>query len=60
LIASASEVGWRSKENESKISFHSYGKRMSELEMTIKKNQTEIQIILYAKSHTPHSVLTNW
>jgi hypothetical protein len=51
-IAAASEVGWRNKENETKISFQSCGKRTSELEMTTGKNQSKIQIILYAKNHT--------
>jgi hypothetical protein len=43
-------LGWiaassRSKENETKISFQSSGKRTSELEMTTEENQYKIQII---------------
>jgi hypothetical protein len=58
-------LGWiaaarRSKENETKISFQSCGKRTSELEMTTEENQTEIQAILYGKSHTLHGVVRNW
>jgi hypothetical protein len=54
-IAAASEVGWRSKENENKISSQSCGNRISELEMTTAENQSEIQVILHAKSHAPHT-----
>jgi hypothetical protein len=54
-ISAASEVGWRSKENETKISFQSCGKRIFKLEMTTGENQTEIQVILYAKA-THHTV----
>jgi hypothetical protein len=59
-ISAASEVGWRSKENETKMSFRSCGKWTFELEMTTGENQTGIQVILYAKSHTQHSVVTDW
>jgi hypothetical protein len=47
--AAASEVGWRSKENETKkISFQCCGNRASELEMTTGENQSKSQVILYA------------
>jgi hypothetical protein len=46
----------RSKENETKISFQSHGKRTSMLEMTPEEIQTEIQIVSYGKSHTHHLV----
>jgi hypothetical protein len=58
-IPAASEVGWRSKENETKISFQFCGNRASELEMTTGENDTEIHVILCAKRHTPHIVLTS-
>jgi hypothetical protein len=58
-------LGWtaaarRSKENETKISFQSCGKRTSQLEITTEENQTEIQAILYGKGHTLHGVEGNW
>jgi hypothetical protein len=53
-------VGWRSKENETKISFQSCGKRASKLEMTTEGNQTGIQVILYAETHTLHIVVPDW
>jgi hypothetical protein len=59
-IAAASEVGWRSIENETKILFQCCGNRTSELEMTTGGNQSEIQVILYARNHTPHTVATDW
>jgi hypothetical protein len=57
-------LGWiaaasSSKENVTKISFQSCGETTSLLEMTTEENQTEIQIILYGKSHTPHGVIRN-
>jgi hypothetical protein len=48
----------RSKENETKI-FQSHGKRTSVLEMTTEEIQTEIQIVLYGKSHTQPGVVRN-
>jgi hypothetical protein len=59
-IAAASQVVWRSKENETKISFQSCGNRTSELEITTGEHHIEIQIILYAESHTPQNVVTDW
>jgi hypothetical protein len=58
-IAAASEVGWRSKENETKISLQSCGKRAFELEMTIGENQNQNSGNFICKSHTPHSVVTD-
>jgi hypothetical protein len=58
-IAAASEVAWRSKENETNISFQSCGNRTSELEMRTGENHIGIQVILYAKIHTPHNVVTD-
>jgi hypothetical protein len=57
-IAAASGVGTKSEENETKISFESCRKRTSDLEMTTGESQIEIQVILHAKSHTPHIVVT--
>jgi hypothetical protein len=57
-IAAANGVDTKNEENETKISFQSYRKRTSDLEMTTGESQTEIQVILYAKSHTPHIVVT--
>jgi hypothetical protein len=54
-IAAASEVCWRSEENETKIPFQSCGNRTSELEMPTGENQSEIQVILNDKDHTPHT-----
>jgi cytidine deaminase len=51
----ANEVGWRSKENETKIPFQSCGNRASELQMTTGENQSEIQVILNDEGHKPHT-----
>jgi hypothetical protein len=54
----AIEVGWRSKENETKIPFQSCGNRASELQMTTGENQSKIQVILNDEGHTPHTTHT--
>jgi hypothetical protein len=57
-IAAASGVGTKSEENKTEVSFQSCRKKTSDLEMTTGERQTKIQVILYAKSRTPHTVAT--
>jgi hypothetical protein len=47
------------KENETKISFQSHGKRTSVLDVTTEEIQTEIQVVLCGKSRTPPGVIRN-
>jgi hypothetical protein len=46
------------KENETKIS-QSHGKRTSVLDVTTEEIQTESQVVLCGKSHTPPGVIRN-
>ncbi|XP_023709390.2 uncharacterized protein LOC111865524 [Cryptotermes secundus] len=57
--AAAREVGWRSKENETKISFQSCGKRTSELEMTTGDNESKIPSMFGKSSRREHSGAPN-
>ena len=55
--AAASEMGWRSKENETKISFQSCKNNASELEMTTEVNQSEIKVKFICQEPPTHHTL---